>query len=388
MARAARVGAEDVEDVDPFDPRRNPHLEGFEEAERTVLEAWSGGRFPHAWLITGPKGVGKTTFAYRLARFVLANRGRGNGAGGGLFGENLAPDRLTIPEDSQTFRLVASGGHPDLRSLTRGMLDQAGKPTATIINVYQTRRVVDFTYQTSGISDWRVVVVDAADDFNTSSANAILKALEEPPSRALFLLVSHAPGGLLPTIRSRCRTLKVRALPEDTVASLLRRYRPETAEEEAVALARLSDGSVGRAMAYREAGGLALFEALTHWLSRPDDPDMAQAAALADRVGGKGGEGAFEAFRDLFDWWMRRVIRALAVGTDPAPVDAADAAALAAFKRIGDPARVGALRDRALARLAQAAPPANLDRRQVIVALISELQRGTGSGSGTGALRR
>ncbi|MEQ8604079.1 MAG: DNA polymerase III subunit delta' [Marivibrio sp.] len=374
MARAAKK-SDESEELDPFDPRRNPHLEGHEAAERTVLEAWNSGRFPHAWLICGPRGIGKATFAFRLARFVMESGGAGRG-GAGLFGaEPLAADGLAISPESRTYHLVSSGGHPDLRVLTRGMPNEDNKPTPTIINVYQTRRVVDFTYQTSAISDWRVVIVDPADDFNTASANAILKALEEPPSKALFLLLSHSPGGLLPTIRSRCRKLQMAALPDETVAMLIRRYRPEVGAEEAGGLARLAEGSVGRALDYHAAGGLALFREMAGVLARPKDPDMERVSALADRTAMKGKEAAYGALVDLSDWWFKRLIRGLALGAPPSPLDELDAAALAAFQKLGDLEAVMAMRDEALHRLGQADPPANLDRRQLIFALFGDIQR-------------
>ncbi|MBP5855595.1 DNA polymerase III subunit delta' [Marivibrio halodurans] len=379
MAKAARATSEETQTIDPFEPRRNPHLEGHDEAEATVLDAWNSGRFPHAWLLCGAEGIGKATFAYRLARFILANGGAEDGGGEGgsnLFGDALAADGLAISGESQTARLVASAGHPDMRVLTRGMMDAAGKPTATIINVFQTRRVVDFTYQTSAISPWRVVIVDPADDFNTSSANAILKALEEPPPRAAFLLISHSPGGLLPTIRSRCRKLQFKALDDDRVASLVRRYRPETPEEEARTLARIAEGSVGRALAYQAAGGLGLFGDLTALLSRPREPDIGHVSRLADRVAGKGREAAYDALGDLMDWWFKRLVRGIATGEGPAPIDTADAQAIAAFRDLGGgPGPVLTIRDRAVELLGQAHPPANLDRRQITFALFTEMQR-------------
>lgn len=379
MARAAKK-ADEAEEVDPFDPRRNLHLEGHEAAERTVLDAWNSGRFPHAWLICGPRGIGKATFAYRLARFVLETGGDGGAGGAGLFGDApLAADGLSISAESKTFHLVSSGGHPDLRVLTRGMANEAGTATQTIINVYQTRRVVDFTYQTSAISDWRVVIVDPADDFNTASANAILKALEEPPSKALFLLLSHSPGGLLPTIRSRCRKLQMAPLGDDVVAGLIQRYRSGVGEAEAAGLARLAEGSVGRALDYHAAGGLALFKEMAGVLARPRDPDMERVSALADRTAMKGKEAAYGAFTDLMDWWFKRLIRGIAVGAPPAPIDEADAAALAAFQKLGDLEAVMGMRDEALHRLSQADPPANLDRRQLIFALFGDIQRRAGA---------
>ena len=182
-------------------PRENPDLIGHERAEAVLLDAWNSGRMPHAWLICGPRGIGKATLAFRLARFVLA---RGSLASDSLFagGKAAEPDSLKVDPADPVFRRVAAGGHADLLTLERGYEREGGRRRGSIV-IDDVRKAGRLMGLTAGEGGWRVLVVDAADDLNVNAANALLKQLEEPPKRALILLVSHAPGRLQATIRSR-----------------------------------------------------------------------------------------------------------------------------------------------------------------------------------------
>ena len=228
----------------PLAPQANPELLGHAAAEATLLRAFRSGRLPHAWLITGPRGVGKATLAFRFARFLLARGGPGGGAPD-LFGG--PPESLALDPGDSVFQRVAAGGHPDLRHLKRGINPKTGRPRKEIL-VDDVRLANDFLHKTSAEGGWRVVVVDPADDLNSSAANALLKSLEEPPAAALLLLVGHAPGRLLPTIRSRCCHLALGPLPEETVLDLLARHAPDLEDTDRAALARLAEGSIGRAL--------------------------------------------------------------------------------------------------------------------------------------------
>ncbi len=234
--------SEDEEaDGGPPHPRETLEWFGHEEAERTLLDAYRGGRMPHAWLIGGPAGIGKATLAYRMARFVLANP------------DPAAPAvqsarSLALPLDHRAVRLVASQGHPDLLVLERRPGDSGA--LRTVIAVEDVRKLVPFLGSTAREAGWRVVLVDCADELNAAGANALLKLLEEPPRRCLFLIVSHAPGRLLATIRSRCRRLLLRPLAQAeisrAVGAALGRD-PEDAELQKAAAA--ADGSVAQAIA-------------------------------------------------------------------------------------------------------------------------------------------
>ncbi len=284
------------------DPAANPLLVGHAAAERAFLDAWNAGRPAHAWLLCGPRGIGKATLAYRIARFVLSGGGEG-----GLFG---APESLDVPADGPVFRRVAAGGHADLKVVARGWTDDKQTKRRGEIVVDDVRGVGGFLSLTPAEGGWRVVLIDAADEMNRNAANAVLKVLEEPPRRALLLLLAHSPGRLLPTIRSRCRRLSMQPLAEAEVEGLLRRYAPELPEPDALALARLAEGSVGRALALAEQGGLTLYRdmfALLQGLPRLDVPAL---HAFGDRVG-RGGDGeAFRTVSELLGWWLARLVRA------------------------------------------------------------------------------
>ncbi len=281
---------------DATEPRSATDLIGHEAAERQFLDAWTAGRLAHSWLIAGPRGVGKATFAYRVARFVLAG---GAGEGGGLFGGG--PESLAIPATHTVFRRIAAQGHPDLRVLERG-LSADGRKMQTEIPVEAARTIGSFLSLTPAEGGWRVVLIDAVDDLNRSGANAILKLVEEPPRNALILLVSHSPDSLLPTIRSRCRRLMLRPLAEDSVVTLLRRRLPEMAEADARAVARIAEGSIGRALALVEGEGLALYRDMIGLLNDAPKFDVAALHSFSDRVGGD--EEKSRTVEALFMRWM------------------------------------------------------------------------------------
>ena len=189
--------SDDEADIDVLRPRETAALFGHDAAERALLDAFKGGRIPHAWLIGGPPGIGKATLAYRLARFVLAHP------------DPKAPavqnaTSLAVAADNPVARRIAAQAQGDLLVLERVINEQTGK-LYTVIRVDDVRRAVPFFGSTAGEGGWRIAIVDAVDDLQREGANALLKVLEEPPARTLLLLVSHAPGRELPTIRSRCR---------------------------------------------------------------------------------------------------------------------------------------------------------------------------------------
>ncbi len=241
--------SEEAEDIPP--PRETSKLFGHAAAEQALLSAYKSGRVPHAWLIGGEPGIGKATLAYRFARFVQAHP------------DPAAPDvqqatSLAVDPDNRVARRIAAQAQGDLLTLERVMNEQTGK-LYTVIRVDDVRRTVAFFGSTAGEGGWRIAIVDAVDDLAREGANALLKVLEEPPERALLLLVSHAPGRELPTIRSRCRRLLLRPLaPEDVaraVATASGRAADDAQVTEAVAAA---DGSVARALALLDGATLAL----------------------------------------------------------------------------------------------------------------------------------
>ena len=357
----------DTEDGIPA-PRAHDGLVGHEAAQQLLLESWNAGRMPHAWLITGRRGIGKATLAYRVARFVLA---QGKSDDGGLFGDALAPaqpDSLALAPDHPVAARVASGGHPDLRVLEPGMVNPAtGRPSRQIV-VSQVRQAVQFTNMTSAEDGWRVVLVDPADELNASAQNAILKSLEEPPPMALFLLVSNAPGRLLPTIRSRCRRLALDPLPDAVVEDLLAQQLPDLSPEDRAALARLADGSIGDATALEASGGLELYRTVLRLMETLDSPDVAAIHALGDSVAraAQGKPDPFATLRDLMDRWLARLVLS-AARREPAPEIVPGEAGIMAQLQARAPLDQWMAVWEKVTGLLERADRANLDRKQTVV---------------------
>ena len=259
---------------------------GQDKAVDAFVSAWASRRLHHAWLLAGPKGVGKATFARAAATRVLAE------AAGPPIGE----PRLETPADHPMARLMAAGSHPDFRWLERLEKDKGG--LARNISVDQVRSLRDLLTVTPSMSAWRAIVIDTVDDLEASAANSLLKMLEEPPANTLFFLVSHAPGRLLPTIRSRCRRLDFGKLSDDAMTSLLSRSLPEINSSEIQRLAEFANGSVGRALGIAELD-LAPIESEALAILRQGDPDNARRSKLASALGGKAAAERYAAFLDL-----------------------------------------------------------------------------------------
>jgi DNA polymerase-3 subunit delta' len=297
------------EPPEPVAPRANRFLIGHEAAEAQLLEAHAAGKLPQALIIGGPRGIGKATLGFRLARFLLA----GTGEPAGLFGAAPPPRSLEIAPDHPVFRRVAAAGHADLLTLERGRDPKRKDRLRGEIVVEDTREVAGFLRLTPAEGGWRIVVVDCADELNRNAANALLKILEEPPKRSLLLLVSHNPGRLLPTIRSRCRKLSLKPLPDEMAVALIARYRPDLPGEAARALAGLAQGSIGRALELAGSGGLDLYRGLVKLLAPLPELDVVALHAFADRLARAENEAAYRTVTELLAQWLARMIRA-AVG--------------------------------------------------------------------------
>lgn len=360
--------AETTMEADRTHPRYNSHFTGHPEAERILLESWKSGRLHHAWMICGPKGVGKATLAHRFARFVLSGGGEA-----GLFGDG--PDSLDVDMESGIVHRMAAGGHSDFLVLEKGMMNPANNKIAeNDIPVGLARKASEFVRLTPAESDWRVVVVDAIDDMNRNAANALLKVLEEPPERAVFLMVSHAPGRLLPTIRSRCRKLTLQALPEQTVMDALQSRFPEISPEEAQALARLSEGSIGRAVELSEQGGLSLFQIVISLFANPTALSLEKIHGLAETFARKDAKESYVVFRNLTGWWLERMIRVLATQAQPQPIILEEEQAFHACSQVAGVAKWMDIRQNLMELLWKTENPSNLDRRQVVVSAFLSLE--------------
>ena len=348
-------------------PRENADLFGHEEAEAALLRAALSGRMPHAWLIGGPAGVGKATLAYRFARFMLSGAAE---RGGGLFGE--LPSSLHLDTEDPTFRHVASGGHHDLLMLERRWNDKKER-LDTELRVDEVRRVPSFLSMTPMEGGWRVVVLDEAERMNRSSANAILKSLEEPPPRALILVVTSAPGAVLPTIRSRCRRLILRPLAEQVVAAFLARHFPEMSDADRIALARLADGSIGRATILARDGGLDLYRALIDLLDTLPRLDLPALHRLGDRLAPVAAEPAYRTATDLLVWWLARLVRSIGAGVPPPEVLPGEAALIGRLTGARSLDRWLEVWDK-IRTLFYRADAANLDRKQIVLQAFLSLE--------------
>jgi len=260
-------------------PRANPEFVGHGGAVAALYGATVSGRLHHAWLIGGQEGIGKATLAYRFARWLLA-------------GADTAD--LSVAASNPVFKRVAANTHADLLSIER-RFDEKRKKMQSEIVIDTVHEVGKFLRLTPGEGGWRVVVVDGAEDMNRNAANALLKLLEEPPKRAILLLVSHAPGRLLPTIRSRCRRINLSPLAEAEVASLLAAQAPEVSADEGKKIAGLAEGSIGRALTLAAEGGVAMAALVDEALAAPVPP--ARAQAMADAAARA--EDGFEIFMSL-----------------------------------------------------------------------------------------
>ncbi|MCZ6722214.1 MAG: DNA polymerase III subunit delta' [Proteobacteria bacterium] len=343
-------------------PRANPELIGHRRAEEKLLGAWRKGRLGHAWLIHGPRGLGKATLAYRFARFVLAA-----GEGG------ASREGLAIDPESPLFRRIAAGGHTDLLTLERSPDEKTGA-LRDQITVDDARRVGAFLALTPGEGGWRVVIVDSADEMNRNAANALLKHLEEPPERVLFLLVSRRPSRLPATIVSRCQRLALRPLGRDEITSFLKAKCPKLTDQEAAVLAAMSEGCPGRALAFAEQGGIALYKEMLTLLGTLPDLDIAGLHRLAQRLAARSAGDEFRALAELVMGCLARLIRS-AASAAPASDTPADETALTGRLIQRDALAEWVTLWEKLSCLFADAERYKLDRKQVVLNAFGALQR-------------
>jgi len=296
-------------------PRETAKLFGQDAAQADFLQAFGSDRLHHGWLITGPRGVGKATLAWQIARFLLATPISDEA---GLFGAAPPPTDLAIADDHPVSRRIMAGSEPGLFALRRPY-DEKAKRLRAQITVDEVRRLKNFFALSSVDGGRRVVIVDTADDMNVNAANALLKLLEEPPERTTLLLVSHQPSRLLPTIRSRCRELRLAPLNVADMAQALAATGIDQTLGDPAALAALSGGSVGDAVRLMQKDGLKLYADLVKLFSTLPDLSRPHAIALAESAAGRGQEERLDLLLGLMDRAFARLARSGAIGQPPDP---------------------------------------------------------------------
>ena len=283
---------------------------GQDRAVEQFATAWATRKLHHAWLLAGPKGTGKSTFARAVSRRVLAEAA----------GPPFDLPGIESPDDHPIVKLVEAGSHPDMRWLER-LPKEKGEGLARDITIKQVRALGEFMGMTAALSPWRVAAIDSMDELNKEGSNALLKMLEEPPPNTLFFLVSHAPGRLLPTIRSRCRRLDFQPLPSDAMAAILKRGATHLTDAEGRRIIDMSFGSAARALAFAELG-LAKLEDAALAILRQGDPTNGRRSDLALELGKKGAADRYVAFLELAPSLIAREARKLKGGSRERALDA------------------------------------------------------------------
>lgn len=309
---APRARATELEPVPESDrigdlphPRERLAFFGHAAAARTLATAARSGRLHHAWIIAGPKGVGKATLAWRFTRALLAH------------GAANCPDDLSVPVDHPVRHLISALAHPDV-ALIRRPWDHEKKRLRTVVTVEEVRRLRGFFSQHASAGGYRIAIVDPADDMNPSAQNALLKILEEPPARALLLLVSHAPGALLPTTRSRCRLLTLRSLDEQSMSEAVAALAPGVDQKQRDLLAALAEGAPGRALALAATEAVGLYREIVDVLQGLPRLNGAKLFALAEKMA-RPSSDRLQTFVALLSQIEERVLRGAYTALPPVP---------------------------------------------------------------------
>ncbi len=278
-------------------PRENKILIGQNIAEANFLTAYNAGRLHHAWLIAGPRGVGKATLAWRIARFLLTTEPDG------MFGK---PESLTAPDDHPVTRRMTALAEPGVFICRRGW-DEKKKRLKSVITVDEVRKLKSFFTLSATDGGWRVAIVDSAEELNSAAANALLKILEEPPAKAIILLVSHQPSKLLPTIRSRCRMLRCEPLGIDDLLQVLEQagFKAENPQ----ALTELSIGSPGDAIRLISGNGIETYQNIIAILDKAPNLHRPALTMLGNQCAARGNGDFYASVITLIDLALVRMAR-------------------------------------------------------------------------------
>ncbi len=340
-------------------PRETEHLFGHAAAEQDFLDAYREGRLPQAWLIGGREGIGKATLAWRVARFILANPDPAQPA------VQRATD-LHVDPNVPAVRRIAARSHGDVVVLRREW-DPKGKKHFTEIRVDDVRKAINLFRSAASEGGWRIAIIDSADDFNRSSANALLKIIEEPPPKSLFLIISHRPAATMPTIRSRCRRLMLSPLADADVVAAIKAMDdgPNASDKELMTAAARASGSVRDALLLLANASTKQADDIARLLTRLPDVDWRAVHALADSTTGREGGDVFEAILTMtLDWIDAKVRASAACGAGPR--------SLAPLAQVWEKIAASARETQAL----------NLDRRPIVLSLFADLSAAVSASRG------
>ena len=354
-------------------PRETGAIFGHAQAQATFLQAFTSGRLHHAWMLTGPKGVGKATLAWRLSRFLLATPDDD----GGMFAAP-PPETLDIPPESPIARRMLQLAEPRHFLLRRGAND---KETALsqVITVDEVRKMKSFFALSAADGGRRTAIIDAVDEMNPNAANALLKLLEEPPENVTLFLISHQPARLLPTIRSRCRELRLSPLGPQDLADALTQAGGDIDPKDRTALAELSGGSVGEAFRLTNLDGLKYYTALTRLFSTLPRLDRPQALALADLASARGATEIFDLLVTLIDVFLARLARSGATGQTPPEAAAQESQLLLRLAPHPHAARAWAELAQTLSARARRGKAVNLDPAALLMDILLKIDETAGS---------
>jgi DNA polymerase-3 subunit delta' len=283
-------------------PRQQKQFIGHKAAEAALLHAAGSGRMPHAWLIVGEEGIGKATLAYRFARYMMAN--------------SQKSDTLSVSPDHPAMKLMMAGSHPDLLVLERNY-DEKKRKLSQSIPVEDVRTIEPFLRLTSNQGTWRIVLIDGADYMNRNGQNVLLKILEEPPAHSLLLLTATNAASLLPTIRSRCRVLKLDPLSDDDLRALAEKEGLEDSASLDL-LIKMAEGSAARLFRYANCDGHLLYKSWCDFLMKPENPML--RLRMAESWAGKDQDDVYATAQDIMFLWLQRVITAKATGQGVEPL--------------------------------------------------------------------
>ncbi len=361
----------DLQEINAHDPRYTDKVFGHEGAERLFLEAFNSDRLHHAWLISGPKGIGKATLAWKFAKFLLSQQPEN--VGPGLFGDEVPSEAISLdtgPEDP-TIQRIKSGGHGGLIVAERTFNEKTGKMRNDIV-IDDVRKLINFFSQTSAEGGWRVAIVDAADEMNSNAANALLKVLEEPPEKSIIFLVAHSPGKLLPTIRSRCRAMNLNALPEESVKAVLAARFPEMSIDDLSSTALLSRGAPGRAIEIASLEGVTLYKEMVALLADLPRLNIPNVHQFSVKIGAAKADAKYRLFIQIYLDWIQRLVKQLATGMGSQELISGETAQIT---RISAFAGVDQWLDlwEKMGELINRADAVNLDRKQIIVTMFTAL---------------